>query len=172
MTDEDRAAAVAAVKALVRSTSAAEDALIATLVCEAMDLAERFTGQVLIARDVTERIGADGRWRRLTTTPVLRIDGVRDAAGVAMPVGQWAVDIDGNGDGWVRVTGAPRVVAVSMRAGLAPDWATLPGGIAGGIVRMAAYRFDARDTGEVPPAAVAALWRPWRRMRLSEGMRA
>jgi hypothetical protein len=36
-----------------------------------------------------------------------------------------------------------------------------------GIVRLAAHLYAARGEVEaVPPAAVAALWRPWRRVRL------
>lgn len=172
MEEADRAAAVAAVKALVRTASDAEDALIGALAGEAFDLAERFTGQVLIARDVRERIAADATWRRLAATPVRRIDRVDEAAGGAVMPADYGADIDGDGDGWVRVSGTPRVVVVRLNAGLASDWASLPGAIQGGIVRLAAYRFDARESGEAPPAAVAALWRPWRRLRLAERVRA
>jgi uncharacterized phiE125 gp8 family phage protein len=172
MDEADRAAAVAAVKALVRSGGAGEDALIAVLVGEALDLAERFTGQVLIARGLTERIAADGIWRRLTATPVLAITGVAEADGAVLAAGGYAVDIDADGDGWVRVSGAARIVSVSLTAGLAADWVSLPGAISGGIVRLAAHRFDARGEDGAPPAAVSALWRPYRRLRLAEGKRA
>lgn len=171
MEEADRAAAVAAVKALSRIGPDAEDALIGTLAAEAFGLAERFTGQVLIARTVSERIAAAGAWRRLATTPVRAIEGV-SAGGAPLPADGFAVDIDGNGDGWVRVGGAPRVVTVAMRAGLADDWATLPSALQGGIVRLAAYRLDARGGDAAPPAAVSALWRPFRRLRLAEGKRA
>jgi uncharacterized phiE125 gp8 family phage protein len=172
MEEADRAAAVAAVKALVRSGGAGEDALIGALVGEALDLAERFTGQVLIARALTERIAADGTWRRLAATPVLAIAGVTEVAGAAVAADGYAVDIDADGDGWVRVSGGARVVVVSLTAGLAADWVSLPGAIAGGIVRLAAHRFDARGEDGAPPAAVSALWRPYRRLRLAERVRA
>ncbi|WP_315761221.1 hypothetical protein [Sphingomonas sp. Y38-1Y] len=94
-----------------------------------------------------------------------------DEAGGALAAGTYGVDIDGDGDGWVRVSGASRVVVVRLNAGLASDWAGLPGAIAGGIVRLAAHRFEARGGDAAPPAAVAALWRPWRRLRLA-GVRA
>ncbi|WP_294262282.1 hypothetical protein [uncultured Sphingomonas sp.] len=171
MEEADRAAAVAAVKDLLRVGSTAEDGLLGALVGEAFDLAERFTGQVLIERVVNERIAADGNWRRVTATPVRAISGV-SAQGVALSADAFAVDIDGDGDGWVRVSGAPRVVSVALTAGLAGAWDELPSAIQGGIVRLAAFRFDARDGGEAAPAAVSALWRPYRRLRLIEGRQA
>lgn len=171
MEEADRAAAVAAVKALLRIGSDAEDGLLAALVGEAFDLAERFTGQLLIERTVSERIAADGNWRRLAATPVRSIEGV-SAEGAALPADAYAVDIDGDGDGWVRVSGAPRVVTVALSAGLAGSWGELPSALQGGIVRLAAFRLDARDAGEAAPAAVSALWRPYRRLRLVEGKRA
>ena len=38
-----------------------------------------------------------------------------------------------------------------------------------GVIRLAAHLFTHRDAADegAPPAAVAALWRPWRRMRLA-----
>ena len=48
------------------------------------------------------------------------------------------------------------------------DWAAVPPALGEGIIRFAAHlyrtRVDAGDT--VPPAAVAALWRPYRALRL------
>jgi hypothetical protein len=46
----------------------------------------------------------------------------------------------------------------------------LPEGIRQGALRLAAHQYRERDVDApqpVPPAAVAALWRPWRRMRLA-----
>lgn len=162
MNEADRAEAVAAVKALLRIGNDAEDGLIGTLVEEALSLAEHFTGLVPIVREVREQVRADGAWRRLIATPVLAVTGVE-----GVPVDQYAVDNDADGDGWVRVGGPNRVATVTLTAGLATGWTSLPAGFAGGVVRMAAHRFDARGD-EVPPASVAALWRPWRRMRLAE----
>ena len=39
-------------------------------------------------------------------------------------------------------------------------WAT-------GVVLLTAHLFDHRGGESAPPAAVTALWRPWRRMRLA-----
>ncbi|WP_375402055.1 head-tail connector protein [uncultured Sphingomonas sp.] len=49
---------------------------------------------------------------------------------------------------------------------LATDWDGLPAGIAHGVVMLTAHLFEARGRDAAPPAAVAALWRPHRRMRL------
>lgn len=163
----DRVAALAQARALIRNDGGREDALLATMIDEAFSLAEQFTGRALIVRDLTETVVADATWRRLTATPVRAVTGVATAAGgEALPVDAYSVDIDAAGDGWVRVRRDARVAVVTLSAGLAEDWDSLPPGIAGGVVRLAAHRFTTRDDDGVPPAAVAALWRPWRRMRL------
>src|SRR3546814_18570201 len=48
-----------------------------------------------------------------------------EGAVFALPIGAYGVDIDGNGDGWVRVTasGAAGRVDVTFMAGLATGWA-------------------------------------------------
>ena len=48
------------------------------------------------------------------------------------------------------------------------DWAGLPSALAEGIVRFAAWQYRERDGGvdRPPPAAIAALWRPYRTLRL------
>jgi uncharacterized phiE125 gp8 family phage protein len=163
----DRAAAAAQARALVRNMSGQEDALLSEMIDEAFALAEQFTARVLIARTMTEGVTADGTWRRLAATPVLGVTGVASPSGEALPVEQYAIDIDAAGDGWVRVSGGGRAV-VTLTAGMAEDWDSLPPGIAGGVVRLAAHRFTARDDAGAPPASVAALWRPWRRMRLHD----
>lgn len=51
---------------------------------------------------------------------------------------------------------------------LGDDWAELPPGLNEGIIRFAAHLYRERDgaISREPPAAVAALWRPWRELRL------
>ena len=51
---------------------------------------------------------------------------------------------------------------------LPPDWGDVPPALNEGILRCAAHLYRARETddGSAPPAAVAALWRPWRMLRL------
>lgn len=168
-----QAGAVAAVKAYLRIETSDEDALIARLVGTAIGHGETFTGRTLIARGVTERMTIDGGWRRLARAPVTTITAVEGlpASGdpVALAAGSYAIDIDAARDGWVRVSGGSGRARVTFTAGLASDWSGLPEPIAQGVVRLAAHLFthrDARDEG-APPAAIAALWRPWRRMRLA-----
>ena len=84
-----------------------------------------------------------------------------------MPAGAYEIDIDAQGDGWVRVTDAEaRRVKATYRAGLAATWADVPEPLRQGVVRLAAHFYTGRDKGgdAGPPAAVTALWRPWRRM--------
>jgi uncharacterized phiE125 gp8 family phage protein len=161
------------VKAWLRLEGSQEDALIDRLVRSAIGHGEGFTGRALIVREEVERLPASREWQRLSWTPVGAITGVvgipAEGAAFAMPVGSYAVDIDGNGDGWVRVIapGAAGRIDVSFTAGLAANWAALPEAIRQGVVRLAAHMFAHRDgDGGAPPAAVSALWQPWRRMRI------
>lgn len=163
---------IAEAKAFLRIDADEEDALLAGLVRSATAMCERFTGLMLIARTVEEVLPASGDWRRLGVTPVRAITGVTglpaDGASFALPVDAYAVDIDGNGDGWVRVMrpGAAGRVRVTCEAGLSADWNGVPEALRHGIVRLVAHLFTYRDGSDDagPPAAVTALWRPWRRM--------
>lgn len=51
---------------------------------------------------------------------------------------------------------------------LAEDWAEVASPLREGIIRFAAHLYRDRDAASTrePPAAVAALWRPWRELRL------
>jgi uncharacterized phiE125 gp8 family phage protein len=60
-----------------------------------------------------------------------------------------------------------RLAKISFTAGVAADWNGVPEPLRQGIVRLAAHLYGARGQDEgAPPASVAALWRPWRRVRL------
>ena len=52
--------------------------------------------------------------------------------------------------------------------GLAADWNGIPEPLRQGIIRLVAHLYTHRDFADAgpPPTAVAALWRPWRRLRL------
>lgn len=168
-------ASLAEAKAYLRIEAEDEDALIAGLIRAATGLCERFVGQALIARDAQEIVPASAAWRRLSLTPVIAIAGVEaigaDGAGVALPIEGYAIDIDGNGDGWVRLTIPSEAtrVRVTYSAGMGDDWNFVPEALRQGIVRLVAHLYAHRDDPReaAPPACVAALWRPWRRMRLS-----
>lgn len=165
---------LAEAKAYLRLDGDTDDALLTRLTGAAMGLCEGFTGTALIARAASEAVPAAREWRRLSLTPVRAITGVDglDHTGntVTLAVGAYSIDIDASGDGWARANqpGAATRLLVHYEAGLATDWAGLPEAIRQGIVRLATHLYSHRDAADegTPPAAVVALWRPWRRMRL------
>lgn len=154
----DRAAALAAVKAQLRVEAAADEALILAFAETALGIAEAFTGQVLIVREMQAAMPPAPAWQRLPAAPV------RSIAPVAGDV-----DIDADGVGWVRVSGG---ATVTFTAGLASGWDALPAPIRQGVGVLAAHLFDDVGGRSAPPAAVTALWRPFRAARLFEEARA
>lgn len=165
-------AARADAQAYLRIGETGETALIDAMAASAFHLCEAFTGRATIARDWTVVVPAHGAWAVLPVTPVLAITGVEglpaEGAAFPLPGERYAIELGADGSGWVRVTqpGAAGRVRVTCRAGLAEEWETLPAPIRQGIVLLIAHLFTDRGAGAEPPRAVAALWRPWRRMRL------
>jgi uncharacterized phiE125 gp8 family phage protein len=166
------------VKAYLRIEGSEEDALLAGLVRSATELCEAFTRIALIEREAEETLPVRPAWTRLGQSPVRAILYVArlDAGGAASPLasGDYAVDIDGGGDGWVRLLrigggGSAGRLVVRYRAGQASDWNGIAEPLRQGIVRMAVHLYTHRDgaSGGAPPAAVTALWLPWRRLRLA-----
>jgi uncharacterized phiE125 gp8 family phage protein len=153
-------AACAAARLHLRIEGANEDARLVSHAETAFALCEAFTGRATIAREWSEAVAADGCWQALEMGPVLAITGV-----AGQPRDAYAIDIDASGDGWVRL-GQGEPAAVRFTAGVAADWAALPAPLRQGLVLLIAHLFEARADGAAPPAAVAALWRPWRRLRL------
>ena len=127
--EEDRALAVAAVKAMLRVASEDEDALIAAFAETALGLAEQFLGMVLIARALRVPVAVRGAWQALGVAPVSAITGAETVAGVALPSDGFATDIDAAGEGWVRAVGAAggTPALVPARAGRAAGRAGSPG---------------------------------------------
>lgn len=173
------AEALAEAKAFLRIGHGGEDALVAGVLRTAAELCEQFTWQVLIVRAFQETLAPQTRWQRLGRAPVRAIGAVEalPAGGAAVPLAAaaYAVDIDAAGEGWVRVTGAgdAPLVRVSFEAGLAATYAGLPETLRHGMVRLAAHLYAQRsgEAPDTPPAAVSALWRPWRRMTLAAARR-
>ncbi|MBW4330582.1 hypothetical protein KY084_06795 [Stakelama sp. CBK3Z-3] len=166
------AAACADAKAYLRDTSDVNDARIEAMAASALALAEAFTGQVLVARDDEEMLTVRQNWTPLSSEPVTAITGVigvpAEGANFVLPVGAYSVDIDARGMGWVRIVraGTAGRVRVLFTAGLANDWTALPAPVRQGVILLIAHLADERSASEAPPAAVTALWRPWRRIRL------
>lgn len=161
-------------QAYVRTETGEEEAVLAGLIRTASAVCEGFLNRVVIAREFSVDVPASGCWERLPLTPVRSIAGAEaiDSAGATapMPSSSYSIDIDSSGDGWVRVTNGewPGRLRVSGNAGLADSENDVPEPIRQGVLRLVAHLFTSRDgPGGDPPAAVTALWRPYRRLRLA-----
>ena len=172
----DRVAAVAEIKGALRVAVADDDALIAAFAEAALGLAERFLGRALLLRPVTERVPGSRAWQPLGAMPVLAISSVSAVAGdtvTPLAVDDYAIDLDAEANGWVRVTGdVPGVIEVAYQAGWIGTWPLIPAPVRQGIVLLAAHLYTERDASEPPPTAVTALWRPFRRMALAQEVHA
>ena len=160
---------------LAISASGDDDTLIGLLKA-ALETCEAFTGLMPLEATCEEVLPGDSCWRGLQTRPVQAVNGAEgiadDGTRVALAAEDYAVDLDADGGAHVRIVnpGAYGRVAVQFAAGLAANWDSLPDGLSHGIIRLAADAYRRRDTdghGAQPPTAVAALWRPWRRMRVA-----
>ncbi|MBS0481875.1 MAG: hypothetical protein JSR96_06910 [Proteobacteria bacterium] len=169
--------ALAELKDWLGITLAGDDAQLTALLRVSLDLCEHFTGIMPLQQDCEEVLPARGGWAALATRPVQTITAVvgipAEGSRFALPAAAYALDLDADGAGRVRVTnpGSAGRIAVRFSAGLASGWADLPDALRHGMLRLAAHQYRAREDGasaqSVPPAAVAALWRPWRRLRLA-----
>lgn len=161
-------------QAYVRIETGEEEAVLAGLIRTTSALCEAFINQVVIARDFEADVPVSGGWERLPLTPVRSINEVQsigdDGAAVPLARGAYSVDIDSSGDGWVRLTQAmdAKRLRASGEAGIADDENDVPEPIRQGVLRLVAHLFTARDgEGGDVPAAVTALWRPYRRLRMA-----
>jgi uncharacterized phiE125 gp8 family phage protein len=168
-------AALAELKDWLGITTSTEDASLTALLRGALETCEAFTGTMPLAAECEEVLPVCADWQAIQARPVIAITAVAgiDHAGTraALDPAAYAIDFRADGSGWLRVLdpGLAERVAVTFTAGLASDWSALPDGLRHGIVRLAAHHYRQRESGETgttPPAAVAALWRPWRGLRL------
>ncbi len=168
-------AALAELKQWLGITSANEDAQLAGLLGASLDMCEGFTRQMPIEVGCEEALPIAREWTALATAPVRAITAVElvngDGTRSALPAGNYEIEIAADGQGRVRLRQplSGRHVVVSFVAGIAADWAALPDALRHGIIRLAAHNYRDRDASEPlrPPASVAALWRPWRRLQLA-----
>lgn len=169
-------AAIAELKDWLGISTASEDAGLAALLRSALESCEAFTGTLPIESNCEELLPVASGWQRIEARPVHAItalDGI-DAAGgrVTLSTSAYAIDLTADGTGLVRVLdpGLASRIAVRFAAGLATSWTGLPDGLRHGVIRLAAHQYRQRESGGMdaaPPAAVAALWRPWRQLRLT-----
>ena len=167
--------ALAELKQWLGITTELDDTPLTGLLRAGLDMCEAFTGLMPLEAGCEEMLALGSEWQALSTRPVQAITSLEtvatDGARETLGIGDYALELDGDGTGRVRATASKEQrVAVQFTAGLAPDWDALPQALRHGIVRLAAHQHRERETsgaGPLPPAAVAALWRPWRRMRLA-----
>jgi uncharacterized phiE125 gp8 family phage protein len=166
--------ALAAVKSWLRVERSDEDALIESALRAAVELGEALTGQAMLVRAHRETLRGTRAWQRLAAAPMRTITEVEGVEGPAPPAPldpeAYALDVDSNGEGWIRLRGAgSRRLRITYEAGLTGEWSALPAPLRQGAVRLAAHLYTHRteDERNEPPAAVTALWRPFRRLRLA-----
>ena len=157
-------------------TTEREDEELVALMRAATETCEAFTGRMPLETLCEEVLPAAGHWQRIAAEPVQSImlmQGIpADGARFVIDAEDYEVELDADGGAMVRLLrqGSAGRIAVQFTAGVAPDWASLPDGLKHGILRLAAHHFRQRDRDPVdisPPTAVAALWHPWRRLRLA-----
>ncbi len=162
--------AVDAMKTYLRIDGSADDATLLALSQAAVTRCEAFVGDLMIERGVVETVSTGCGWTVLGATPVRSITRVATASDdVALASTSYAVDLGTDGRGKVRLASTlPQNIRVNYRAGRVAAFSALPEPLRTGIVRLVAHDFTFRDRSDDPgpPAAVLALWRGARRMRL------
>lgn len=168
--------ALAELKEWLGITTAGDDAALGALLRSGLEMCEDFTATMPLVQACEELLPASTEWQQLATRPVQAITALQgvpaEGARFALPTANYAIELDADGAGRVRVMnpGAAGRIAVRFTAGLASDWISLPDALRHGVLRFAAYQYRTREDNGAsgsPPAAVAALWRPWRRLRLA-----
>ena len=167
--------ALAELKQWLGITTSQDDEPLLALLRSALETCEAFTALLPIEAEAEEILPATAGWQDLHTRPIQAITAIEAVAadGSRSPLasGDFEIELDADGTGRVRLTGTlPQGrIAVRFTAGLSTDWEALPDGLRHGMIRLAAHQHREREnegSAPLPPASVAALWRPWRRMRL------
>lgn len=171
------AAALSEIKDWLGVTTMQDNAQLTALLRVALDLCEDFTGLMPLQQTCEEILPITGDWQQLLTRPVQAITQLQgvpaEGARYDLAASDYAIDLDADGAGLFRVKtpGAAGRAAVCFTAGLAASWTGLPEPLRHGVLRLAAHQYRAREddgpSQSLPPSAVAALWRPWRRLRLA-----
>lgn len=156
-------------------TRSNEDDLLVQLLDAASAMCEAFTSQAPLEQRVEEVVPANRGRYRLTSRPaqlLLTVEAIGTDGGrtpIDSSLYEFQVDAVGLAGIEVKSQIEARSIAVQMTAGLAASWSALPKPLRQGIIRLAAFYYRDRDHEKAvqPPASVAALWRPWRVMRLT-----
>lgn len=129
-------------KAYLKISLTDEDDALTDLLRTASEAAERFLGQLVVARSVDEVLPAGSGWRTLAIRPVRSITAVTgipaEGAEFALPVENYAIDIDAGGVGRpccacaAHRTGPNRSAVRRRVPSLAPRSRSCPKGRPGG----------------------------------------
>jgi uncharacterized phiE125 gp8 family phage protein len=166
---------LAEVRAYMRVDAGTDDDIVAACAVAAVTHGEQFTRQILIRRGAKETVTAGSGWHILHAMPVQSVVGVTgipaEGGSFAMAASAWEAKISARGEAYFRVLQAGRAgrVELTLVAGLAADWASLPGSLRLGLLRLAGHFYNNRDASDDAglPAAALALLRPFRRMHLA-----
>ncbi|RDC61005.1 hypothetical protein HME9302_02222 [Alteripontixanthobacter maritimus] len=168
-------AALIELKQWLAITVVTHDAALVSVLRASIDMCEAYTGIMPLQVTAEETVAATAQWQSLAARPVQAITGVEvlptEGARFALASDAYDIELDADGTGRIRVIrqGAAGRVVVRYVTGLAPVWEALPDALRSGVIRLAVHSWREREDGPagIPPAAVAALWHPWRRMRLA-----
>jgi uncharacterized phiE125 gp8 family phage protein len=161
-------------KALLRLETIDEEALLAVQLRTALDMAEDFTGSIWLTATYREK-RALRREIILRKRPFVSLTGLRllfgNGSEEALDPTLQDVHVSDHGEAMLCVPDSvmdARDIVISYRAGGFADWTNLPEGLRMGVLRMAAHLFAWRDAPDAVavPNAVAALWRPFKHLRL------
>lgn len=172
--------ALAELKSWLGITRPNEDELLVDLLQASLAMCEAFIGQVPLWQLLEERLPVHpGRYPLVTrpiATSIVSVELVlQDGSRTAVSAEDYQLELESDGSAVFRLDRGQdgQGVAVRVRAGLAGNWDDVPAALKQGLIRLATYFYRDRDrTGGTkpelaPPASVAALWRPWRVLRLA-----
>lgn len=153
----------------------AEDATLIGLLEASLATCEAFIGQAPLEQTVEETFAAKPGETHLTSRPVrmlMNFEGI-DHEGARETLLDELENVSINAEGCavatVQTVTDHSSYVIGMRVGMAQNWASIEAPLRQGIIRLAAHYYRDRDleSSEQPPASVAALWRPWRILRLT-----
>jgi uncharacterized phiE125 gp8 family phage protein len=168
--------ALAELKDWLGISTAHDDALLQSLLRTSIEICADFTGTVPLLAPGYDLLPISREWHAISVKPVQSIMSVRGVHGnggeFVIPVTGYALDLEADGGAKVLVMDPQDAVRIKVEflAGLFLNWEEMPEAMRHGIIRLAAHQHREREgSGAVPlpPASVAALWRPWRQLRLA-----
>ena len=167
-------AALAELKHWLGITRPNDDETLSGLLQTSLTICEAFTGMTALRQTVEETVPLVAGWQELVSRPVIELssaalinkDGTRQSIAPLSDALDWRIASSACVQLLRPYEG--RGMALRLIVGIANDWASLPPPLRHGIIRLAAHHFRGRDdkAAAIPPAAVTALWRPWREVRL------